>query len=117
MNIWASKITVYRSPEDTSIDNNSYEGLSPPISSFNVIIANVSASIQNTTRLSVPGTKFPQDSSYDTGWNIFPAIFSVPKGMIQVRDFIIDDLGREFEVITDYWNLLAYKLFVKRLTT
>lgn len=110
--IYPRTISVLRMPVSTDIDDTAYEGRVPPLT---VILTGLSASIQQKSTTSSAKEKFPQDASNETYWRIF--IRKPPRGVIKIRDVIVDDLGYKFEVVGDYWNSLGYNVLAKRLST
>lgn len=111
--LYPRKITVLRAITASNINDHSYEGRTQ--SEFTTIASNLIASIQLSSQSSRPTTQLPADASNDTYWRIFQPTLAA--GTIQVRDVIVDDLGRRFEVVGDYWNSLGYNILAKRLTT
>lgn len=48
---------------------------------------------------------------------IFVPLRGLARGVMKVRDYILDDLGVKYEVINPYWNSLGYRLYCVFLET
>lgn len=110
--LYPRTISVSRMPVSNDINNTNYEGRVPPLT---VIASNVRANIQLRGQTTRPATNLPQDVTNDTYWRIF--VRSLAAGTVHIRDVITDDLGRQFEVVGDYWNSLGYNILAKRLSS
>lgn len=88
-----------------------------PVTDLNNLIA----SIQFKGITGTYNTSLPADASNETYWAIFVPFFPpntiIADGLIQLRDVIIDDLTKRYEVVAPYWNSLGYNLRCKLLST
>lgn len=68
------------------------------------------ASVQFSRRAGQPDPGLPADVVSASGFNIFiPLAWSV-LGQIDENDIVTDDLGKRYQVVAAYWNILGYNL-------
>lgn len=75
------------------------------------VASGVPASIQLDRQGRDNRTGLPGDAK-STLWRI---LFKQPKGTVQNRDVITDDLGDRYQVIGPYWNSLGYNCLCELL--
>jgi hypothetical protein len=80
---------------------------------------NLKASIQFKAITGRPNTDLPADPSNETYWAIFIPFSQsggvITRGLIKLRDVVIDDTDLRYEAVGPYWNSLGYNLRCKLL--
>lgn len=84
-------------------------------------LSNLMASIQLTGITGRPNTDLPADASNETYYDILIRFAQgmqsgvIDRGLILLRDKIIDDLNLSYEVVSPYWDSFGYNLRAKLL--
>lgn len=76
------------------------------------IAANIPASIQLERQGPAALAGVPADTIGRGLWRIY---FKLPRGTVQERDIITDDLGNRFQVTNPYWDSLGYNVTAETL--
>ena len=87
---------------DTSVGAQPYGGLAP--TNQTVVAARLPAHIQADSSGPGPTAKLPGDAAGESVWKI---IFKAPRSLVHSRDFIVDDLGNTYQVISASWGPLV----------
>jgi hypothetical protein len=80
-----------------------------------VLYTGIPASIQLTRKAGKPDPMVPADPGSLPGWRIFVPGYALSLGQVTENDIVTDDLGKRYQVIGAYWNLLGYALSVTLL--
>lgn len=75
-----------------------------------VLFKNIPAEIQATRRVGSPDPNVPSDTISLPGFNIFVQPQYLKLGDVTEKDTITDDLGKRYQVIVAYWNVLGYNI-------
>src|ERR1700722_2940362 len=97
--LYPRTISISRENADNAVGEQPYGGISS--SNQTLIASNIAAHIQAEKGGASPVAKVPADSAREALWRI---IFKAANGLVKDRDFITDDLGNIYQVISAYWN-------------
>lgn len=107
---WSTNLTpsspglqVYQEPQ-TAAANTEIWQTAP-------IFSGISCSIQEYRSGTRPIDNLPGSSLVTPTVKIFIPRQLLSLGQIVVRDFLMDDLGIQYQVIDPYWNSLGYRLY------
>jgi len=103
-------ITITRPQGQTGIGAVAYSALS--VANETVIASGIPASIQLKKEGGKPDASLPGGVSKKPYWSIY---FNLPRGTVNRRDIITDDLGIRYQVGANYWNSLGYSVFAEEL--
>lgn len=109
------KISIERSQQDAAFGKTEYAGVRN--STVVSIAKNVPAAIQFKGPALRPPADLPQDTMRRTMWRILIPGPALVGGMVHVRDYIKDDLGVRYQVISPDFSPLGHALLVERLET
>jgi hypothetical protein len=95
-------INIKRLNQNTAVGAQSYSGINK--TNETVIATGIAAHIQADRQGTSPTAKLPGDAAGESTWKI---IFKAALGLVQARDFIVDDLGNTYQVISPDWGPLV----------
>ena len=110
--LYPRTISVSRESLNTTPGQQPYAGISP--SNETIIVSGLAAHIQ--VERSGPATRaaLPADAAGESIWRI---LFKSSNGLVQARDFITDDLGNRYQVISVYWNPMVTSCLAQIMET
>src|ERR1700733_7311861 len=97
--LYPRTIAISRENADNAVGEQPYSGLS--VSNETVIVSGIAAHIQAEKGGASPKAALPADAARESLWRI---LFKAANGLVQDRDFITDDQGNRYQVISAYWN-------------
>lgn len=123
--IYARSISVYRLPlSGASTTGFGAQEYTEPQTAGNVsvwasrpILRGIPCSIQEYRSGQRPVDDLPGSTMVTPTTKIYIPRTAVQKGGINVRDYILDELGAKYHVINPYWNSLGYRLYCVFLET
>ena len=95
-------ISISRPNQDSVVGAQPYSGILP--SNETVIASGIAAHIEADRQGTQPTAKLPGDAAGESIWKI---IFSAARGFVQERDFISDEVGKKYQVISADWGPLS----------
>ena len=95
-------ISIYRENQDGVVGAQAYSGIQQLNQTS--IATNVPAHIELDRTGNRPDAKLPADAAGQSMWKI---IVKLPLGTIQARDFINDEIGNSYQVISVDWKPLS----------
>ena len=75
------------------------------------IFSGVKCSIQEYRSGTRPVDNLPGSSLVTPTTKIFIPKSQLQLGQVKIRDYLMDDLGIQYTVIDNYWNILGYRLY------
>ena len=75
------------------------------------VFTGIKCSIQEYRSGTRPVDNLPGSSLVTPTVKIFIPRQQLSLGQVVVRDFLVDDLGIQYQVIDNYWNSLGYRLY------
>jgi hypothetical protein len=99
--LYPRTISILRSKPNTAVGALDYSGVTT--ASETLLAKNIAAHIQAERQGTLPDAKLAGDAAGQSIWRI---IFKASKGLVQDRDFIVDDLGVRYHIISAGWNPL-----------
>jgi hypothetical protein len=118
--IYPRKISLYRWTQNLAAGNGfgAQPYQEPQTTSGNVavwqttpIFTGISCSIQEYRSGTRPVDNMPGSSLVTPTTKIFVPKNQLKIGQVNMRDYLMDDLGIQYIVIDNYWNLLGYRLY------
>lgn len=100
--LYPRTISINRQNQDATEGSQPYSGITP--ANQTVIATGIAAHIESDRQGTLPTTKLASDAAGESIWKI---IFKAALGLVQDRDFIIDDLGITYQVISADWGPLT----------
>jgi hypothetical protein len=100
--LYPNIISVSRPNQDNAVGAQPYSGILPANES--AIITGLAAHIEADRQGTVPTAKLPGDAAGQSIWKI---IFIGGRGLVQERDFITDEVGKRYQVISADWGPLS----------
>jgi hypothetical protein len=97
--LYPRTISISRENRNTTPGQQPYSGISA--SNETTVASGIAAHIQAEKGGFANRAALPADAARESLWRI---IFKAAKGLVQDRDFITDDLGNRYQVISVYWN-------------
>jgi hypothetical protein len=105
-------ISISRENADNAVGDQPYSGISA--ANQTAIATGIAAHIQAEKGGTSPKAQLPADAARESLWRI---IFKAANGLVQDRDFITDDLGNVYQVISAYWNPMVTSCIAQIMET
>lgn len=100
--LYPRTIQISRQNRDAAVGAQPYSGVTEV--NETLIVSGVAAHIQSDRQGTAPIAKLAADAAGESTWKI---IFRLPRGTVQTRDIITDDLGNRYQVIAPDWGPLV----------
>lgn len=110
--LYPRTIQVTRADQNTAVGVQSYSGVLETNESN--VTQGIPAHIQIDRRGPRSPSGLPADAISETLWKI---VVKLPRGYIQARDIITDDLGNRYQVVSADWNPLVTTCIAQLLET
>ena len=121
MSIYPRTISLYRWTQNITTGSGGFGSQpyqEPQTTSGNVavwqtapIFSGVKCSIQEYRSGTRPVDNLPGSSLVTPTTKIFIPKSQLQLGQVKIRDYLMDDLGIQYTVIDNYWNILGYRLY------
>lgn len=108
MGIYARTITIKRPNPLAGVGAQGYSSLQS--TNETVRFTGIPASIQRQRRIGHSDSGVPSATDSKGGYGIYVPDYALVLGDVTERDVVIDDLGKRYQVMNAYWNILGYKL-------
>lgn len=117
--IYPRRLTIFRWQSDLTPSNPGIQPYQEPqtinpsteIWQTPPVFTNISCSIQEYRSGTRPVDNLPGSSYVTPTSKIFIPRNQLSLGQVVVRDFLMDDLGIQYQVVNPYWNSLGYRLY------
>jgi hypothetical protein len=110
--LYPRTISISRENTDETVGAQPYSGLAE--TNETVIASGIAAHIQAEKGGASPKAMLPADAARESLWRI---IFKAANGLVQDRDFITDDQGNRYQVISAYWNPMVTSCIAQIMET
>jgi hypothetical protein len=112
--VYPRTITVKRPTPSLAVGHQPYGGLS--VTNEDTIATGLPASIQQQRAQGLPEAGLPNDPVRgNVAFYILIPRKAAAKGTINDHDIVVDELGNRYQVASNYWNSLGYRLFANIL--
>lgn len=111
--IYPRTVSIRRPSQQTGVGYQPSEG-SEQAGEEQSLFNGLPAGIQARREGQKSAVGLPGDGSRPV-WYIFIPRRALPLGSVQDRDIVVDDLGKRYQVLADYWDSMGYRLTVERL--
>lgn len=117
--VYPRQISVFRWTTDLTPSSPGFQSYQEPqTSSHNTeiwqttpVFTGIKCSIQEYRSGTRPIDNLPGSSLVTPTVKIFIPRQQLSLGQVVVRDYLLDDLGIQYQVIDPYWNSLGYRLY------
>jgi hypothetical protein len=110
--LYPRMIVIAREKPNDTVGQQGYSGISKGNEAL--IVTALAARVQAVKTGPQTRAELPADAMGESLWKI---LFRAPKGIVQSRDFIADDFGNEYQVVSAYWNPMVTSCIAQIMET